>query len=148
MKQVSYALRFTGQASPQNPEGTILKAATHSPSSSISTKVTDAGLESSVRALDGGEATFQSEVRVAEGGKFDESGTITFGAGHSLSFETVGQGQMGPSPNEGVTSGCILWQVVSGTGQFSGAAGYITSNFTVSAEGLVEDNQFGVIWIQ
>ncbi len=147
MKQVSYALRFAGQASPQNDEGTILKAATSSPSSAITTRVTATGLESSIDRIDGGDATFDSEVRIGEDGKFDESGTITFGAGNSLSFETVGEGRLGPSPNEGTNSGCIMWRIVSGTGQFAGAEGYITSNFTVSGEGAVEDNQFGVIWV-
>ncbi len=148
MKRVNYALRFTGQASPQNDAGTVMKAATSSPSSSIATQVSGAGLSCQVSPIEGDEATFESEVRMGEGGKFDEDGTITFGAGNSLRFETVGEGELGPSPNEGTNAGCISWRIVSGTGQFEGAAGYITSNFTVSAEGAVEDNQFGVIWVK
>lgn len=148
MKQVTYALQFRGRAEPKNAEGTVLKAATSSPSSAITTAVTGAGVQSAVQAIDGGEATFSSEVRVGEGGDFDESGTVTFGAGNSFQFETVGAGRMGPSPNEGINAGCIMWRIVAGTGQFADAVGYVTSNFTVSADGSVEDNQFGVIWVK
>ncbi len=70
-----------------------------------------------------------------------------FEDGHSFTFDTVGEGRLGPSPNAGISHGCVMWRLVSGTGQFEGASGYITSNFTVGANGEVTDNQFGVLWV-
>ena len=41
-----------------------------------------------------------------------------------------------------------MWRVDGGEGQFAGASGYITSNFTLSDTGDVTDNQFGVIFVK
>jgi hypothetical protein len=148
MNQVIYALQFNGQAAPKNDEGTVLGAETSSPSSTIKTTVGAAGVSGGIERIDGDAASFVSEVRAGENGAFDEDGTITFGDGNSFEFETVGQGQMGPSPIEGITNGAVVWRIVSGTGQFDGAQGYITSNFTVDGDGKVCDNQFGVIFVE
>jgi hypothetical protein len=78
---------------------------------------------------------------------FTETGTITFGDGNSFDFSTVGEGFMGPSPQPGLLHGVISWTIESGTGQFAGASGLISSNFTFSEQGEVIDNQFGVIWL-
>jgi hypothetical protein len=45
-------------------------------------------------------------------------------------------------------SGAVSWKVDGGEGQFAGASGYITSNFTMDEAGHVTDNQFGVIYIK
>jgi hypothetical protein len=36
----------------------------------------------------------------------------------------------------------------AGEGQFGGASGYITSNFTMDESGHVTDNQLGVIYVK
>jgi hypothetical protein len=41
-----------------------------------------------------------------------------------------------------------MWHVDGGEGQFAGANGIITSNFTLSATGEVTDNHFGVIFVR
>ena len=41
-----------------------------------------------------------------------------------------------------------MWRVESGEGQFAGASGLITSNFTLSANGELIDNHFGVIFVR
>jgi hypothetical protein len=76
---------------------------------------------------------------------FDEAGTISFGKERRLRFVTAGQGHVAPSAEGGVSTGAVAWKIDGGEGQFSGATGYITSNFWFNAEGEVTDNQFGVI---
>ena len=41
-----------------------------------------------------------------------------------------------------------MWRVEGGEGQFAGANGYITSNFTLDEAGRVADNQFGVLYVK
>ena len=53
---------------------------------------------------------------------------------------------MGASPEPGLTHGSVVWRVEGGEGQFAGATGLITSNFTLSDKGDVTDNQFGLIY--
>jgi len=42
----------------------------------------------------------------------------------------------------------IIWRIQNGQGQFEGATGLVTSNFTVGSKGEVTDNHFGVICMQ
>lgn len=146
MRQVIYAMEFKGQAEPAG-DG-VFHAATRSASTRITSSVGSQGLESQLEAVDGGDAEFISEVRLAGDTSFDETGTISFGAGNSFEFSTIGEGYLAPSPEDGLNYGAISWLIESGTGQFEGANGIITSNFTLSAEGVVTDRQFGVIWVQ
>lgn len=146
MQQIVYAMRFHGEGAPTGDEG-VMRAATRSPSSRILSMVGASGLDGSIDAVDGGEATFVSEVRMTGDTSFTETGTITFGDGHSFDFSTVGEGYMGSSPESGLAHGAITWRIENGTGQFAGATGLITSNFTFSQQGEVNDCQFGVIWL-
>ena len=147
MKQITYTMQFKGQAAPSNDAGTEMTASTSAPSSAITTLVSAEGVEGMIEPIDGGKATFESEVVVGDGGAFKETGTITFGDGNQLTFSTVGDGFMGASADPNLTHGTIMWRVDSGTGQFEGATGLITSNFTVGSKGEVTDNQFGVIFL-
>jgi hypothetical protein len=146
MQQVVYAMRFRGEGGPTQEEG-VLQAATKSPSTRITSSVGSSGLSGQLDAAGTGEATFVSTVRMTGETSFTETGTITFGAGNSFDFSTVGEGFMGPSPEAGLLHGVIMWKIDSGTGQFARATGYITSNFTFSEKGEVNDYQFGVIWL-
>ena len=49
---------------------------------------------------------------------------------------------MRPSPVTGLTHGSIVGNVTSGEGEFAGASGLITSNFTLSEQGAVVDNYY------
>ena len=49
---------------------------------------------------------------------------------------------MGPSAVEGLNHGAALWKITGGDGEFSGATGLITSNFTFSEQGDVVDNHY------
>jgi hypothetical protein len=149
MKQIVYCMRFTGQAGPaEEGSSDVLKAATSAPSSTVTSVVGTDGLSGSIEPVAGGETAFESEVRFTSEMAFLESGSITFGAGNSLRFSTVGSGHIGPSPESGLMHGSVMWQVDSGEGQFAGASGLITSNFTVDAAGAVTDHHFGLIFVK
>ncbi len=145
MPQVLYSLQFTGSAGPTGDDRTDLHARTTS-HGFIHTAIGD-GVEGSIAGAKADGATFESEVRLTGDGTFTESGTIHFGGPHRLRFSTVGHGTLGPSAEAGVMAGAIIGKVDSGEGQFAGASGYITSNFTVGGNGEVADNQIGVIFV-
>lgn len=146
MRQIIYAMEFKGQAEPAG-DG-VFNAATRSASTRLTSSVGSNGLESRLETIDGGDAEFTSEVRLTGDTSFDETGTISFGDGNSFEFSTIGEGYLAPSPEDGLNYGAISWRIEGGSGQFEGANGIITSNFTLSNEGVVTDRQFGVIWVQ
>jgi hypothetical protein len=96
------------------------------------------GESTGIRALDGdgpNRAEFDTKVTMTGETAFDEEGTMTFdGGGDSISFTTLGEGYLGPSPAEGMLQGSVIWRVDDGTGRFAGATGLITSNFVMDAE--------------
>ena len=148
MKQIIYAMQFKGQGGP-GPSPNVLKAATSSPSCTLSTVIGAEGVQGSLQPAGGGKASFESEVTITGETSFVESGSIRFGDGtHRLRFSTVGQGHLGDSPEPKVKSGAVMWRIDGGEGQFAGASGYITSNFTMDEAGRVTDNQFGVIYVK
>jgi len=51
-------------------------------------------------------------------------------------------GHMAPSAVSGLNPGAVLWTITEGDGEFSGATGIITSNFTFSDQGDVVDNEY------
>lgn len=149
MPQITYTMQFKGKAAPVNDAGTVLRANTNAHSCTITTTVGAHGVSGSIQPIDGGQATFESEVAFSNETTFQESGTITFGEGeHRLYFSTVGEGHLGPSADPQLKHGSVIWKVDRGEGQFEGATGLITSNFFVSAEGEVTDNHFGVIFVK
>jgi hypothetical protein len=148
MKQIIYAMQFKGQGGPGGSPN-VLKAMTSSPSCTLTTVIGSEGVHGSVQPAAGGKAAFESEVTVTGETSFLESGSIRFGDGnHRLRFSTVGQGYLADSPEPKLKSGAVMWKVEGGEGQFAGASGYITSNFTMDEAGHVTDNQFGVIYIK
>jgi hypothetical protein len=148
MKQIIYAMQFKGQGGPGGSPN-VLKAMTSSPSCTLTTVIGSEGVHGSVQPATGGKAAFESEVTVTGETSFLESGSIRFGDGnHRLRFSTVGHGYLGDSPEPKLKSGAVMWKVDGGEGQFAGARGYITSNFTMDEAGHVTDNQFGVIYVK
>ncbi len=149
MREIIYAMQFTGRATPVDATGTVLKATTTAPSCSLTTSAGPEGVRGTLQRAAGEEAVFESEVAFSDQSTFQERGTIAFGTnGHRLRFSTVGQGYLGPSPDPSRSHGTVMWRVEGGEGQFAGAQGLITSNFFVSATGEVTDNHFGVIFVQ
>ncbi len=148
MRQIIYTLQFRGYAAPSGASSTVLKAKTTASSCNLTTSMGPEGVSGSLQPTAGAKASFESEVTITGETSFQESGAIRFGEGnHRLRFGTVGQGYLAPSADPRLKHGSVVWRVESGEGQFAGASGLITSNFTVSEAGEVIDNHFGVIFV-
>jgi hypothetical protein len=105
------------------------------------------GVIGDLQPAEGENATFESEVNVTGEMSFLESGSITFGKGsHRIFFSTIGQGHLAPSADPKLKHGSVTWKIDRGIGQFEGATGLITSNFTIGDKGDVIDNHFGLIF--
>jgi hypothetical protein len=149
MKQIFYAMEFSGQAAPVAGSSNVIKAATSASSCSLTSTVGADGLSASLKPAAGGKAIFESEVTVTGDTSFVESGTIRFGEGnHRLRFSTVGEGYMDASADPKLRHGSVIWRIDGGEGQFAGASGLITSNFTLGETGAVIDRHFGVIFVR
>jgi hypothetical protein len=130
VREVLYTMTFQGSGAPDAANPAVLNVA------------------STGKKLHGGEgladsATFKSVVTVGADGTFKESGTIAFGNG-TLRFSEAGPGTMAPRA-DGRQAGGIVWRVDGGDGALAGASGYITSNFSVGADGGVSDHHLGVL---
>ena len=136
MQNLTYALRFKGNAAPPGDDPGVLKV-----QASAERPVELAG------SAPGAAAQFASDVRMIDAATFDENGSIDFGGGTRLTFATVGRGTVGPGAEEGVSMGAVIWRVVSGEGKLAGATGFITSNFHFNMAGEVTDNQLHVLFV-
>jgi hypothetical protein len=142
MKELVFALEFKGTAEPVPGSSNRLRARTSATGQTIRTALKADGVEARIESAGGDAATFESEVEIVADGAFVESGSISYGAAGRITFHTLGRGVLGPSPLTGLQRGTVMWEVTGGDGQFRGAQGLITSNFTVGAAGEVTDNHF------
>ena len=127
MAELVFTCELKGQAAPAGGNPSVLKANTSG--------------QGPQKEL----VSFESDVVLA-GGTFQESGSIRYGNRGQVKFKTVGEGHLGPSPQPNLMSGAVIWTITEGDGEFKGAQGYITSNFTVSGEGAVVDNHYARIF--
>ena len=147
MKSLVFALQFRGSAGPVEGQAGQLQAKTSASSQTLRTILSETGVEAAVDAAGGGSASFESLVQVVGEGTFQEPGTITHGTAGTVTFKTVGRGVLGDSGMPGLQRGAVIWEVTGGQGQFAGATGLITSNFSVGAQGEVIDNQFAQLFL-
>jgi hypothetical protein len=147
MKQIIYAMQFKGRAAP-GASPNVMKASTSASSTTVTTEIGAEGVHGSIKPAAGGKAEFESEVTLAGETSFLEKGTIRFGDVNRLHFSTIEHGYLGDSADPKLKSGAVMWRVDGGEGQFEGATGFITSNFTLSDAGEITDNQFGVIFVK
>lgn len=147
MKELVFALEFTGSAAPVAGSDNKLHAKTSASGQTLRSVLKPDGVEAAIAPAGGDSATFESEVEVVGDGMFLESGTITYGHAGKITFKTVGRGAIGASPMSGQQRGAVIWEVTGGEGRFKGAQGMITSNFTVGAEGQVTDDQFARLFL-
>jgi hypothetical protein len=115
----------------------------------METVVGPAGVETTLHPAPGDLAFLESEVHLAGQDGFEGKGVLTFGdAGeHELRFATVHAGHLGPSALPGVMAGTASWRVEGGTGRFESATGFITSTFTLTASGDLNEYHCGLIFI-
>jgi len=123
MRDLVFAMELRGQAAPVEGREGVLKAHT------------------SGRGPAGETVQFASEV-VLRGETFDETGSIEYVGRGKVQFVTVGGGYLSPSPLPDTQWGAVIWRITAADGEFQGASGFITSNFTVSASGEVVDNHY------
>lgn len=142
MKELVFALQFSGAAEPVPGSTTRLRAKTSASGQTLRSTIKPDGVQAAIEPSGGDKALFESEVEIVGEGQFVESGTITYGHAGKVRFTTVGRGILGPAPQAGVQRGAVIWQIVEGDGRFRGAQGLITSNFTVGQSGEVQDNHF------
>jgi hypothetical protein len=145
MRELVFALEFRGAAG-ADADGTR-RAKSTAPSQSLTTVLSDGTVHAETKALAGEHAVLESVVERFADGSFVEEGTITYGRAGSVTFATVGRGAVGPAPIAGWTSGAVMWTVTGGHGTFAGATGLITSNFTVSAQGVVVDHHVARLYL-
>ena len=145
MRELVFALEFRGTAG-AGPGGTR-RARSTAPSQMLTTVLGGDGVHAGTKAVDGEHAVLESVVERFADGTFVEGGTITYGRAGSVTFATVGRGTVAPAPLRGWTSGAVMWTVTGGRGMFAGATGLITSNFTVSAQGVVVDHHVARLYL-
>jgi hypothetical protein len=75
MRCLTYAMRFTGRATPVSAAGSVLRAATLASSSILTANVGHDGLTGDLQSAVGGEAAFASEVTLTGETSFQEVGT-------------------------------------------------------------------------
>ena len=92
-------------------------------------------------------AVLASQLAFATERSFREVGTIAFGTDAALRFTTLGSGDLAASPDGTVRHGTAVL-AVEGVGELSGARGRITSNFLVSEDGALTDEQVVVLFLE
>jgi hypothetical protein len=123
MAELVFAMELKGNAAPVEGKEGIFRA------------------QATGRGPGGERVTFESEV-VLEGEGFNETGSIDYSGRGKVRFQTRGVGCMEPSPMSDLQWGGVIWNITGGEGEFQWASGYITSNFTFSANGELVDNQY------
>lgn len=149
MRKLLFTMQMRGRTSqPSDPSGPI-RTTGSAASCVLSTVISASGIQTDLTAADGELAFFDSELRLVAPDEFQEAGEIAFGDGtvHLLKFSTAGKGHMSQGFQPGTLAGTASWQVDSGEGQFAGARGFITSNFTITSSGDRCDLNCGVIFL-
>jgi hypothetical protein len=147
MREVVFALRFSGRGGPVPGSTTRRQARTVAPSQAWHTVISATGMSGTMETLPGESAVLESRVERFADGSFVEDGTITYGSAGAVTFDTVGRGHVGPAPVAGWSHGVVMWRITGGGGGFAGAQGLITSNFTVSPDGEVTDDHFTRLYL-
>jgi hypothetical protein len=115
----------------------------------LTTTVRPSGLESDLKASHGELAFLESELRVTGADSFHEDGTIVFGDGSEniLRFSTIDHGHLSLGLGTGIMAGTASCNIQGGEGQFAAASGFITSTFTLTDDGELNDFHSGLIFL-
>jgi hypothetical protein len=149
MRKILYVMHFIGRRSQASADSQSLRTTSSATSCLVSTMIQPGGLQTDLKASDGGMAFLESELHLTGSDSFREDGMIVFGeeSEHVLRFSTVGQGHMEASPEDGTMAGTAVWKVEGGEGQFAAACGFISSTFTLTETGELSDFQSGLIML-
>ena len=139
MQRLTITTQFRGEAA--EPSGEPPKTDPRCTSESVE-GVTADGADAGIT-----HASYENHVTFTSESTFTETGTIGFGDGE-LDIDTIGEGTIGPSREDGVMQGAVMWRITAGRGRFEGAGGVITSNFLLRLDnGEVEDRQVAVVFL-
>ncbi len=147
MREIVFALEFRGRGGPVPGSTSKRQARTTASSQTWRAILGPDGVSAAVEPVAGESAVLESRVERSPDGSFVEDGTITYGRAGSVSFDTVGRGHVAPAPGGGGSHGVVMWRITGGAGCFAGARGLITSNFTVTPDGLVTDDHFTRLYL-
>jgi hypothetical protein len=146
MPPITFLMQFRGQSTRLEPG--VLTATAHSPSMAFVTLVDESGVHGTCHEVPGDEAHLECRLTMFDDERYEETGTISFGAGNVLRFRTLDRGMMTGSPDPRLHHGVAVWEVDSGAGAFAGASGRIVSNLLVSADGAITDHHVGVLFMR
>jgi hypothetical protein len=147
MRQLVYALRFTGRATPAGPDGGVLAVVATAPGATLTSPIGLNGLAAALEPAMEDEATMASELTLTGATSVQAVGAIVFGGGHRLCCSTVGSGYLDLRSGPGLRHGAVTWRVDGGEGQFAGVTGLITANFLINADLAVIDHHCGVLFL-
>jgi hypothetical protein len=149
MRRLLYTMQMKGQASPPANQSQLVRTTGSATSCVLNTIISASGIRTELTPSDGDLAFFESELNLIGPDEFVEAGEITFGdtTEHALRFSTLGHGHLTSGFEPGTIAGAASWRVESGAGNFAGAHGFITSNFTITPSGERWDMHCGVIFL-
>jgi hypothetical protein len=135
MAWIVLAVAFRAQGTP--PEGEPPRFTVRAESAGIE----DLGEED--RGVAPTRVEYESTVTLTGETSFVEDAVMTFDAeGDRLELSTIGEGFLGPSAEDGVLHGSVMWRIDRGAGRFADARGLTVSNFTFTpADGQATDHQ-------
>ena len=147
MGQLVFALEFRGNAGPVPGVDGAREARTTASAARLTTYVGGDWLRTHLEASTGDAATLHARVQRFEDGTFVEGGRIVYGNAGAIAFDTIGRGWVGRRPDTRAMFGAVVWRITHGEGSFAGAQGIITSNFTVTDDGVVVDHHVARIFL-
>lgn len=149
MRKLLYTMHFRGRASLAAGERKSLRTTGTATSCIMTTAVAPSGVETEVKACEGDLAFLELQMHVNGDGSFREDGAIIFGEDDEnvLRFSAIGEGHLSPVAQSGMVAGTVSCNITGGEGQFAGASGFISSNFTLTATGELNDFHAGLIFL-
>jgi hypothetical protein len=144
VKPLTWWLQFRGVTSKLAPNTLKLRAS--APGGAMTTLIDTTGVRGSYQAAAGDEAVLVALLAMRESGAYDATGSIDFGAGHSLRFSTQSV-ELTETPDCHLRQGAAIGIVNGGTGHFEHATGRFVSNFTLSDTGEWTDYHMGLVFI-
>ena len=85
-------------------------------------------------------------LEVLEDGSLVESGEISFGGDDRLTYRARGAFGSGTIPD--ARHGTAVLEVTGGSGRFTDARGYVTSNFLLACDGELTDHHYGLLHLK
>lgn len=145
MRHLTFSVHFRGHSTRLAPG--VLTAQAWAPSAALVTEIVPDGVHARLDARQGVEAHLECRLTFLDEGRFEETGTISFGNGHALRFRSVGAGTLRASRDPHLRHGTATWDVDGGAGAFANASGRIVSNFLLADTGELTDHQLGVLFL-